>query len=270
MRPSIYCTRPWQVQRTTTPTASRSCPSSALPCRPGSSGPGRWPTWTRPSRPTVRPLPPSPATTRTARGPVHPQQCPVLPVRAVRGAGRPGRRHHHQPSGRRPHPQRPPRQRSVPVQPRPCAAGPVRAIRDGGRPGGGHHHRPPGRERHPRRPPGTRGFTYPTSAAALQVPVRAVRGGWPTWRRPSPPAARPSPLTPAATPTARGTSFQPRPCAAGPVRAVRDGGRPGGGHHHRPHRPLTPSPADHPDRALYLSNLGAALDARFKQFGSAS
>ena len=126
---------------------------------------------------------------------------------------RPGR-------GRR-HPGRPPRPGHVPVQPRARAADPVRAHRGAGGPGRGDRGRPSGRRRHPRRPPRPAPRTCPTSGPRCG-PGSSAPGRWPTWTPPS------------------------RPCQAA----------------------VDATPADHPNRARYLSNLGSALQTRFERTGA--
>ena len=107
--------------------------------------------------------------------------------------------------------------------------------------------------------------TCPTSARSAD-PVRADRGRWPTWTRRSPPAGRrwrpPQPTTP----TAPGTCpTSASPCGSGSsgpgTRPTWTRRSPSG------RQAVAATPADHPDRAMYLSNLGDALRIRFERTG---
>ena len=83
--------RRWRPSRPATPTAPRSCPTSAAPCRPDSGGPGTWPTWTPRSPPAGRRWPPPAPTIPAAACPVQPRRRPADPVCANRQPDRPGR-----------------------------------------------------------------------------------------------------------------------------------------------------------------------------------
>ena len=189
------------------------------PARPGLSGPGTWPTWTRRStlRQAVAAIPPA--------TPTAPDTCPTSVPPCRPGLSGPGTwptwTRRSTAAGRRWRPSR----RTTPAAPRSC----------------------------------------PTSASPCR-PGLSGPGTGPTWTPRSTPASRrwrpPRPTTPTA-PSTCPTSASP--CEArfertgdlADLDAAIDLLR----------QAVAASPADHPDRARYLSNLGVALRARFERTG---
>ena len=226
------------------------------PVRRTTSGPGTYGISRPPSSFSARLSSPPRPTTPTAPG-----TCPTWAPRCGPGSSAPGsRRTWTRPSrfvrGRRCHPGRRPRlpgPARVPVQPGHRAAGPVRAHRGAGGPGPAITLTPEAVDATPGRPPRpARTPVQPRRRAA--GPVRAHRAaGGPGpghYRRPGGRRRHPAPATPTGP-----VPVQPRRRAADPVRAHRGAARTWTAIDAQSEA-VDATPADHPDRAMYLSNLG--------------